>query len=188
MRGLAVAFALGALGCSQSDLPCLLTDCEEDELQTIDGPPEIHRVAWDCCSSESDSTCSEEGSFWYDVIVNGDPASVSLEITLTDGLGEALYEETHALPALSEELESDVSIHFLELVGEDSSACETLADCPDLYQSGESTLFSCTDTDLSDLNWTIQIDSNGPPAAASCGQWGASLSTSEDCSTLLPDS
>jgi hypothetical protein len=188
LRGLGVCVALGSIGCSQSDLPCLLTDCQEDELQTIDGPPEIQRVAWDCCSSESDSTCSEEGSFWYDVIVNGEPAGVSLKITLTDGLGDPLYEETHALPALNEELESNVSIYFLELFGEDRSECETLADCPDLYQSGDTTLFSCAESELSILNWTIHLDSSEAPAASSCGQWGASLTTSEDCSTLLPDS
>ena len=168
-------------GCSNDELPCLLVDCGTEESEAQRTELDVERVVWDCCSAESDTSCSDPGASWYDITTTGFAESLWLEITETDDLGHSMYQERHALPLILSDAGADWSSYFLELDQISADECETLADCPDLPTSGINTLFSCTSLVQGSVNWTLQPDAASTDLDASCVSWGVVLEPPNGC-------
>ena len=178
---------MGFVACSESVPDCLTEDCTVEDSAAALGEASFQRIAWGCCTPDTDESCPEFGAFWYDVVLGGGTDSLVLECSQTDGYGQALYQESHLLPVVYQDPSAGWSSHYLELPLLDSSSCDTLQDCPLEYESGQSSLFSCAGEDLAGLNWTLRITTEDPAVQGECGSWGADLDSSEDCQTLLPD-
>jgi hypothetical protein len=81
---------------------------------------------------------------------------------------------------------ADWSNHFMELPLIDSG-CTDLADCPETYEPASSSLFSCTEDVLAQMNWTLSLEPEEAVSLDNCGSWGAQLDSSTECQTLVPD-
>jgi hypothetical protein len=147
------------------------------------GDTEVARVTWGCCEPGEDR-CDLRGTWWVDVLVEGEASEATLSMTEAAGLSSVRWSETHAVsPAVSDDA-GWWEDRYLELPVARTSDCATLSDCSDKWVAGENTLFSCAkDPDAAGITLIVRVTGD-TGAQLGCVAWGRDASSVLGCETI----
>ncbi len=172
-----VAVIVGALsipGCgvgTNCAPPAASCNSTEGGNGLYEGRIALDRIHFDCCRrmDSARGTCTGNGEWWADVILDGRATNVTVTLT---GEGDPGWTETHTLPVVSRDPEGYWEERYRNWSVADLSECDVPEDCADLYVDGIRTLFSCTPDFATTLRTTVNVYTTSPDTPSACATWG----------------
>jgi len=154
--------------------PSALCNSTTGEGSRYTGAATIERVILECCDpgTATSGTCEGQGEWWVDVTIEGTASRVEVTRSTLDVGG---WSEVHTVPLSARDPSGYWELRYGEWEVADTSECDTLDECADLYTSGSDTLLACGGASLSSTRTTVQIYEVGNAEALDCVSWGPAL-------------
>lgn len=187
--GLVGAGAVGLVGCDTQQACNPNTEvCDDVQGGTLfTGSESIERIIVGCCAPEDDDPrCGAEGSWWYDLVLEGSVRTASVTIRQPQAFPAQEHDEVHSLVVAQRDPDGFWENRYRELSVIDDVECQRPAECADQVVPSATTAFPCVDDAVERWQWRINLyDRDGEELA--CATWGLnSTEWAPECSLVEP--
>lgn len=163
-------------------------DCDDVQGGTLfSGDESIERVVAGCCApADGDSRCAAEGSWWYDLVVEGSVRTATLTVRQPPAFPAQEHIETHSLAVVQRDPDGFWENRYREIAVVDDEDCVRPGACADQVLPDVSTAFPCLDDAAERWQWRIDLLDRDDVEVA-CAAWGlAAADWASECLVVEP--